>query len=81
MVINVDKLNSIGKYYSETYTTSRQTITADAAKHFNIPTTYGPSIFHTNCSIGLTQFKSHNFATDGLPFGGFYFNPSTDPIS
>ena len=46
-MIDIDKVNSKGKYYSQSYMTSLQTITADAGLQFNIPSTYGP-VFNLN---------------------------------
>ncbi len=59
-MIDVDKVNSKGKYYSQSYMTSLQTIAADAGLQFNIPSIYGP-VFNLNCSIGLSEFFSHNY--------------------
>lgn len=59
-MIDIDKINSLGKYYLQSYMTSPQTITNDALLKFNIPGMYGP-IYNLNCSIGLSEFYSHNY--------------------
>ena len=43
LMIDLDQLNFRGGvYYSQSYMTSPQTISVDAALKFNIPTIYGP---------------------------------------